>query len=102
VAEKVSFVQIIDQICSRLAEAQRSGGTEAANASKNMNMFARTEAKMRNLKVVFEAQMGSIQSAPDEIGRMNSAEMMDVENMAGFLTWEKDWFDIMGTNWDGS
>jgi hypothetical protein len=100
VEQKVKFVRVVNQLCDNLREAFESGGAEAANAVENLNVFARTEARLRKLGAVFEAQMVPVQSEADQTGNLNSSEIMDLENMAGL--WESDWFDIMGANWSGS
>jgi hypothetical protein len=97
---KVNFVHIMNQVCDRFGEAFQSGGTEAANAVENINVFVRTEDRLRKLSAVFETQMAPIQSGSDQSGNLNPSELMDLESMVGF--WESDWLDIMSTNWGGS
>jgi hypothetical protein len=99
VAEKMNFLCIVNQICNRMEEALRYGGTESSNASESISIFARATAKLRKLNVMFEAQMASAQSAPDQMGNLDTGDIMNLENMGGF--WEQDWFDIMGGNWGG-
>jgi hypothetical protein len=99
VSEKVNILNIVDQICNRMGEALRDGGTESSNASGCINVFARTAAKLRKLNVMFEAQVASAQSAPDLMGNLDTGDIMNLENMVGF--WEQDWFDIMAGNWEG-
>jgi hypothetical protein len=98
VAEKVNLLRIVDHLCNRMEEAARFGGTEPLNTSESISSFERTAAKLRKLRPMFEAQMASVQSVPDQMGDLDTRDIMNSENMVGF--WEQDWFNIMGGNWE--
>jgi hypothetical protein len=98
VVEKVNLLRIVDQICIRMDDAVKYGGAELPNASESISSFQRTAAKLRKLRVMFEAQIASAQSAPDQLGNLDAGDITNSENMVGF--WEQDWFNIMGGNWE--
>jgi hypothetical protein len=96
VAEKVNLLRVVDQLCNRMGEAVRYGGTESSDASESISSFERTATKLRKLRAMFEAQMASAQSVPDQMGNLDTGDIMNSENMRGF--WEQDWFSIMSGN----
>jgi hypothetical protein len=98
VTEKVDLLRIVDRLCSRMGEVARWGAAESSNASESISIFERTAAKLRKLRVMFETQMATAQSVPDQMGNLDTGDMMNSENMVGF--WEQDWFNIMGGNWE--
>jgi len=99
VAGKVNFARILDEVGSRMREALRYGGQDPSITSESISVFARTSAKLGKLKMLFETQMASTQSAPEQMGSMDVGDLMILENMAGF--WELDQFNLMGGDWGG-
>ncbi|KAH8807091.1 hypothetical protein F5884DRAFT_788514 [Xylogone sp. PMI_703] len=96
VSEKLSFTRIIDQLCERVEEAQSYGGTEPSNNPESNNVFAHAASKLRKLNAIFEAQFASINSTINQIGSLDTGDMMNLDNAVG--SWEQDWFDIVGHN----
>jgi hypothetical protein len=97
VSEKLNFLNILDQVCNRVEEAMGYGGAEPST-SNDITFFARTSAKLRKLHALYEAQMASANSAPERMSNLDTGDIMNLGNMAGF--WEQDWMsDIIGGNW---
>lgn len=99
VAEKMSFLGVIDRTVNQMEEALGYGPIEPSSTSENISFFSGAVAKMRKQGVLFKVQAESLQSASREVGNLHPHDMMEIENMARL--WDQDWFDIMSGNWGG-